>query len=1367
MMLRVLLSITLTLGALAASLSAADPGQVRRAGWHESMLASRDAIRAREPARAADAAPLWFASDIVRGGGPARLISVPIAGWKELNLYVIGAPEIVYGAANWADARLVDADRKITFAGQARGIRLIEGQMSIDSNLHSGVSGPLKIAGRQFERGIHAYPNGISKITIPLDKAYAKFEAFIGIDDWVGKRGAVRFIVAGPEGAARVDLWESLSLEFADARSRCEMKWERQDRTLEDDWTDFRQLALRYAEASRRVPPLAVEAAKLAADVKDAPGLEAVRKLYIRSRELDAALIDAHAADFTALRLAVEDLGHAFPERYSGAAAYLKRVGDLDRLRQDLSSAFRRPDAPPVLADYERIEKLVADFRTLQREALLANPLLDFEQLLLIRRTPHGDPRMPHGTGYSLGEYIGLPRQTSKHNPDIDEHFNWDNEIAVLSPVRPEGRLTTLYKPDGRKLITDVDLHWDANRMLFSMPGTQRNWQIFEMGIDGQKVRQVTPGDQPDVHNYDACYLPSGKIAFLSTACLQGVPCNAGVIVGMLYRMNADGSGIRQIAFEQDHDYCPTVTNDGRLMYLRWDYTDTPHVWNRMLFTMNPDGTEQQELYGAQSYWPNAIFYARPIPNHRTKIVGIVTGHHVGRVGELVIFDPSKGRFEADGVVQRIPGRGQKVEPLIQDKLTEHSWPKFLHPYPLSEQHFIVSCKPTPDSLWGIYLVDVFDNMVLLKELEGQALVEPIPVRKVGKPPAVPDRVDPKARESFVYMQNVYEGVPMKGIPRGAVKSMRVFTYHFGYQRLAGIDHRVGADGPWEAKRILGTVKVEEDGSAFFNIPPKTPFSVQPLDAEGKAVQLMRTWMTAMPGETLSCVGCHDNRNTAALARTTRAFARGPEPIAPWYGPPRGFSFKREVQPVLDKHCVSCHDGQPRDGQRMIDLRGEQGFLLCYKGGDPQPTISPEPMSALIGRYGGIFTPSYMNLRRLVRVGGLESDLHFLTPMDFHADTTHLFQLLKKGHYGVELDAEAWDRLATWIDLNAPAHATWSDFCKIVNDQRQRRQYLRKLYGGVDEDPEEDLDLPLPRVQMIAPKPTAKRPDPMKLEGWPLILPKGAAEVRTFELGNGVKLELVKIPAGRFVMGDVAGYEDEFPQAAITIDSSFWMGRFEVTNQQYALFDPAHDSRFEHRSSWIFSEEYLGWLMNGPNQPVVRVSWQRANEYCQWLSQKTGLKFSLPTEAQWEWACRAGGDAPLSYGNLDADFSKFANLADKNIRKWAYEGWRPRSPDMYPRDDRFDDGHFVTADVGRYQPNAFGLHDMHGNAAEWTRSLHKPYPYADADGRNDPAAAGHRSVRGGSWFDRPMRARSSFRQSYEPWQRIFNVGFRVVCEEAK
>jgi formylglycine-generating enzyme required for sulfatase activity len=1354
--------------ALAASAST-PPQYAKRPTWLETVLASRENLLQAEQRK--NRRVMSYASDIICGGEAARQISVSIAGQKELYLYVVGAPEVIYGAGTWADARLIDKNGKETLVCELKEVKLLEGQLSQDVNLRSGVSGPLRIAGRKFEHGLHVYPNGISKVHVPLDKDYVKLEAWIGIDDWVGKHGAVRFVVAGPEAAARWDLWAQVALDFSEELPRRQMKWQQFDRILEQDWQpgDYAALAQRYAQASHRIPALAQEAGKLAGSVKDLAGLEKVVEVYHRSRSLDEMLARAKSLKFEALRLAIGDLSQTFRDKYTAGPQYMKRFQEIE---QSMPQALARA-AGGKLEDIEAVEQLVGGFDQLQREALLANPLLDFDRMVLIKRKPDGDPRMPHGTGYSLGEFIGLPRQTSKHDPGIDRYFGWENELAVLSDIKSDGKLTTLYKPDRPKLINDVDVHWDGDRMLFSMPGSHDQWHLWELSADGRNLKQISPTDQPDVHYYDPCYLPNGKIAFLSTAVLQGVPCNAGVIVGMMYTMNGDGSGIRQICFEQDHDYYPTVLNDGRILYLRWDYTDTPHVWNRMLFTCNPDGTEQMEYYGANSYWPNAIFYTKPIPNHPSKVVGIVTGHHVGRVGELTIFDPSKGRFEADGVVQQIPFRGKKVEPLIEDKLTEHSWPKFLHPQPLSENYFIVSAKPTPDSLWGIYLVDTFDNMVLIKEVEGQALLEPIPLRKTAKPPVIPDRINLAQKDALVYLMDVYQGVSMKGVPRGTVKKLRIFAYHFGYQRIAGIDHRVGADGPWEAKRILGTVNVEEDGSAMFTVPAKTPFTVQPLDADGKAVQLMRSWMTAQPGETLSCVGCHDNRNGSPPAYNTLAQKKPPQQIQPWRGSTRGFSFKREVQPVLDKYCIGCHNDKPRDdGKVVADLRGEQGYFVCYKGGNPKAEIVRNASKEqLAGKYGGIFEPSYIALRSFVRVGGLESDLHLLPPMEFHAETTELIQLLRKGHHNVQLDEEAWDRFYSWIDLNAPCHGTWSEFVKISNSQRDKRRELQRLYGGIDSDPEEVVESVQGPIEPIMPAVVKEEIQAVQVPGWPFDAAEaqkrqaaGGPSMRTVDLGNGLKLELVRIPGGTYAMGDPAGYPDERPQAAVTIDRAYWMGKFEITNEQYALFDPTHDSRFEHRSSWIFSEDYLGWPMNHPKQPVVRISWQQAMAYCRWLTEKTGLKFTLPTEAQWEWACRAGAASALSYGDMDTDFTPFANLGDASIRDWAYEGWRPKSPDIFPRDARFNDHYFVNADVGVFKPNAFGLHDMHGNAAEWTRSIYKPYPYRDDDGRNDPATEAKRVVRGGSWFDRPIRSRSAFRWGYQPYQRVFNVGFRVSCE---
>ena len=239
-------------------------------------------------------------------------------------------------------------------------------------------------------------------------------------------------------------------------------------------------------------------------------------------------------------------------------------------------------------------------------------------------------------------------------------------------------------------------------------------------------------------------------------------------------------------------------------------------------------------------------------------------------------------------------------------------------------------------------------------------------------------------------------------------------------------------------------------------------------------------------------------------------------------------------------------------------------------------------------------------------------------------------------------------------------------------------------------------------------------------------------------MGNGIKLELVKVPAGSFIMGSQR-HPDEMPQTITKIDKPFWIGRFEITNEQYRAFNPQHDSRDEHRHGYQFGRR--GYSMNGDNQPAVRISWKEAMEYCQWLSEKTGMKFTLPTEAQWEWACRSGSNTAFWFGDLKSDFSSYANLGDIKLKEFAactaYKFYE--SAEIIQNPNKYDD---------------------------WIPSVYQPYPYQENDGRNDPQAGkGKRVVRGGSWYDRPYRATSSFRLPYRDYQKVYNVGFRVVMEE--
>jgi formylglycine-generating enzyme required for sulfatase activity len=1013
-----------------------------------------------------------------------------------------------------------------------------------------------------------------------------------------------------------------------------------------------------------------------------------------------------------AVRMAIEDLCKSFPNQYKGDA-FLKRLEALEK----------KPDEKALLG--------------LQREALLANPLLDFDRVLFVKRADGvpADKKRP-------GRLLGLP-QNWQSNASLPK-TGYDNEIAVLSPVRTGGKVATLFKPKDLVYVGDVDLHFDADRMLFSMSGTN-GWQLWEIKADGSGLRQLTP-DFPKIDNFDGCYLPDGKILFNSTMNLHGVPCvGGGDKVANLCRMDADGKNVRMFTFDQDQNWYPRVLNDGRVLYTRWEYSDTPHYFTRLLMSMNPDGTGQLSLYGSNSYWPNSTFYARQIPGANSKFVAVISGHHgVARMGELVVFDLGKGRFEATGAAQKIPGYGKKVEPVIQDQLVNNSWPKFLHPYPLSEKYILVSSKPTAQSKWGIYLVDTFDNMICLLEEDGYAIFEPVPFRSRPKPQVLPDRVRPEMKEGTVILSDVYAGPGLKGVPRGTVKSLRLFSFHYGYWGMGG-HINIGIDGPWDVHRILGTVPVYEDGSANFKVPANTPIAIQPLNERGEAVALMRSWFVTMPGENASCVGCHESVNSGPPAKPSLAMRRAPTDIKSWNGPARGFSFQREVQPVLDKYCVGCHDGK-------------NATMPNFTANQP-----PYELNRKKGAYQ--FDASYVALMPYVRRPGPESDFHIQAPMEYHVSTSELFQMLRKGHHGVRLDADAWNRLVTWVDLNVPCWGTWGEHRRqTITEQHALRSEYRKQYAGITEDPEVyPAGAPAPKpIAFIKPAPVQRvTTTEVKAEGWPF----DAAEAKRRQNSVGLPVELTidvdgapllltLVPAGEFVMGDAG----EAPQTRVKIAKPFYIGKIEITNDQFHKFNPSHDSGYI--SHFNKDQNTRGEPADQARQPVIRVTWQQAQEFCAWLSQKTGKKFELPTEAQWEYACRAGTATAMNYGDVGADFSKVANLADKRLSELC----KRDSPKWLPHIAAVNDGAIVTDNADRWLPNAWGLFGMHGNAAEWTRSLYLVYPYRDNDGRNSLAAGGERVVRGGSFYDRPPRARSAFRLAYPSWQRVFNVGFRVVCE---
>ena len=384
---------------------------------------------------------------------------------------------------------------------------------------------------------------------------------------------------------------------------------------------------------------------------------------------------------------------------------------------------------------------------------------------------------------------------------------------------------------------------------------------------------------------------------------------------------------------------------------------------------MNPDGSDQKEYYGSNSYWPNSLFNARPLPGRPGMFAGIVSGHHgVKRLGELVLFDVNRGRTATEGAVQKIPGYGKPVENVTKDQLVQGlKTPYFAGPYPLNDECFLAVSSPSGDQgVTNVVWCDIYDNIVPLTASSYFVYADPAPLGPRKKPPVLHDRVKTESKTATVYISDVYRGRAMAGVPRGEARALRVFMSEYS-PRNTGSHYAMGMESNWDLKVLYGTVPVNPDGSAIFTAPACQPLTLQVLDGEGRALALMRSWFTAMPGETLSCIGCHERQNCAPPARTVMASRQKPAPIVPWYGPARTFSFMNEVQPVLDRHCIRCHTAESKARGGVPDFM----TLEAVKGAPAPGSVSLletcTPMCAAMARRGTIWgwpPRSFSRIRR-------------------------------------------------------------------------------------------------------------------------------------------------------------------------------------------------------------------------------------------------------------------------------------------------------------------------------------------------------------------------------------------------------------------
>lgn len=1056
-----------------------------------------------------------------------------------------------------------------------------------------------------------------------------------------------------------------------------------------------------------------------------------------------------------ALELTIEDL------KGQKGFDYAKAKQKLSYIKKNLPSVLENINGKDSTLALTQAKEIIAN----QRDITLSNPALDMDKIVVTKFGLGKDARRAFANKMCMpfSNYMGLIETPST---------GYNAEICELSDLRSsEMKKRTIFKPECGEGIADVQMHWDADRLIFATPKPTildgfynqeyHNWHIYEIGVDGNNLKHISKAPEQDLEYADPCYLPDGRILFTTNIGYNGIPCEHGerVIMNLALYDPKDNS-MRKITFDQDGNWSPTVLNNGRIMYTRYEYTDLTHYFTRIIMHSNPDGTECKALYGSNSYWPTSVYDMQQLPNAGNKFVGIVSGHHgVPRSGKLIVFDPAQGRQEADGVVQEIPFSKRKVEPIVKDRLVDGIYPQFSRPFPLNDKYFLVSAKPHKDALWGIYLVDIFDNMTLIEESEGTGYITPIPVKKRETPPVIPDKVNLKETEATVFIQDIYEGQGLQNVPKGTVKKLRLFAYEYAYLKSPSDFDALGVQSGWDLKRELGTVDVEKDGSVIFKIPANTPVSIQPLDENGHAIQWMRSWFTAMPGEVVSCVGCHEDQNTVPLPKRVLASTKKPANLQAPVGGTRPFSFENEIQPILDKYCISCHDGS----SEAVDLTGKDKTEYVRWGNYTTHRFMKN---------------SYLALHPYVYRQGPEAEIKVLDPYEYHGSNSELIQMLEKGHNNVKLDSMDMNTLYKWVDFNAPYFGDLeiSGRYKATFEQYPRRQQLMRKYANVSTDWKKELAdyanyLKTNPATPVKPEPVkSAKVDWKKVNAWGFNADEArqkqqasnSVTEKVIEIAPGVNMNFTWIPEGQYMKGKDKGARHAEDHKKVHIKKGFWMATIEVTNQQIKALMPEHDSRYIGQQ-WK-DHTTPGYSANEPAQPAVRVTWENAKEYCKLLSEKTGLNIKLPTEEQWEWACRAGSTDDMWYGDRSAEYSNYENMADFTIKDLAVWGLEPTVPmpdgffcrqfwDFVPRDKASNDKNLISAAGAQYQANPWGLYDMHGNVAEWTDS--------DSDESNFDQ---HKIVKGGSWRDRASKSTASSRRYYRPWQAPYNVGFRVIID---
>jgi len=656
----------------------------------------------------------------------------------------------------------------------------------------------------------------------------------------------------------------------------------------------------------------------------------------------------------------------------------------------------------------------------LRRRIAFAGPLLDFDKLLFIKRRDAGGPY------HMCDQYYGCNAKPGGglfvlHDPFGDEPKLVD---VLADSVVKGGRLK------GRKLeggsFLSPELSYDGRTVLFAWTqckakktytwGPEISYHVFKVGADGSGLVQLTDGPGDD---FDPCFLPGGRIAFMSLRRGGYLRCGRHCPTYTMFSMKPDGGDIVCLSYHETHEWQPSVTNDGMIVYTRWDYVDRDTNVAHHIWTCYPDGRDPRSLHGnypqRRETRPWMEMSIRAIPGSQ-KFIATAAAHHGHAFGSLVLIDQG---LEDDGAMSQL----RRLTPDVPFPESEggrggiRANMVYATAWPLSETQYLVAYDVKARN-HGLYWVDGYGNRELIYRDPAIPCLSPIPLRPRPRPPVIPEETTQTAaaraaaggdRPATIAVMNVYQSD--FAWPEGTkIEALRVI-HVLPKTTPSPNQPRIGVANQTNARAVLGTVPVEADGSVYFEAPVGKTIYFQALDADGLAVQSMRSGTYVHPGERLTCHGCHEpKRRAAETLERPLALRRAPSPIAPDVDGSNPFNYPRLVQPVLDRNCVPCHT-KPAHVRKAPDLSGAAGKKYGWT----------RSYASLAAKYGFYYHVSNGSIKQGVHGGSR-------TPAgQFGAKASKLYLMLAKGHNKVSLSPEDLHRITLWLDCNSEFYGSYEN----------------------------------------------------------------------------------------------------------------------------------------------------------------------------------------------------------------------------------------------------------------------------------------------------------------------------------------------------